>query len=184
MPRGPKPKPDNERQRANPPGEKAKPKIHVPPVWDGVTRGPELPMNLPGIKWCTVTLKWWEMWRNSPQAVVFSETDWAFLMDTALLHNRMWQPRREAVTNSDGKIVKRLAPLSTTEMKALSGEIRQRLQLFGATYTDRMSSGMNIGEPDKETPEEAARRAAPELVNYLDQVKMEVVEQQKRTRGE
>ena len=75
--RGPAPKPDGERRRRNKPA--------VPSTVlsvDDEVRGPELPG---GFDWPGPTREWWETWRSSPQASAFTETDWGFLLDTALL---------------------------------------------------------------------------------------------------
>lgn len=53
---------------------------------DGVLRGPELPEGV----WHPRTVEWWDTWRRSPMAATFIEGDWSFLLDTAMLHNEMW----------------------------------------------------------------------------------------------
>lgn len=72
------------------------------------------------------TLAWWETWRSSPQAQAFTETDWDFLVDTALLHARFWK--------GDEKV---------------AGELRLRVAKFGATPEDRARLRMQIGDPSK-----------------------------------
>lgn len=137
--RGRAPKDDDERQRRNyVPGPK------VPSKWDGVVRGPELPLNLPGIKWSPVALQWWQTFRESPQAAVFTATDWTFLMDTCLLVNMYWQPKNEPITNKNGKIIKRLVPRPVSELTKLAAEIRQREEQFGVTFRHRRVLGMAV----------------------------------------
>jgi len=48
--------------------------------------GPDLPEG----EWHARTVDWWETWRRSPMATTFIESDWSFLLDTAMLHSEMW----------------------------------------------------------------------------------------------
>lgn len=64
--------------------------------------------------WPAVTLEWWRMWGEDPLAAEFRASDWSFLADTALIHARYW-----------------LGDLR------LAGELRLRLEKFGATQADR-----------------------------------------------
>lgn len=98
---------------------------------DGVLRGPELPEvdvdlgpEVLGVGWPAQTSRWWDSWRRSPQAVTFTDTDWDFLADTALLHAAMWRG----------------------DMKAAS-EVRLRVAAFGATPADRARLRMSIKSP-------------------------------------
>jgi hypothetical protein len=116
--RGPAPKDPDKRRRRN---------ADVIPTTvledDGEACGPGLPG---GIEWPVVTLAWWETWRRSPQAKLFTQTDWDFLTDTALLHARFWA--------GDEKV---------------AGELRLRVAKFGATPEDRARLRLQIGEPEK-----------------------------------
>lgn len=114
--RGPAPKPDGERRRRNKP---AVPTTVV--AGDGQVRGPDLP-DL--IDWPAPTRTWWETWRQSPQSVSFTDTDWSFLLDTALLHARLWAGDSGA-----------------------AAELRLRVAKFGATPEDRARLRMSIEEP-------------------------------------
>ncbi|WP_328846970.1 phage terminase small subunit [Streptomyces sp. NBC_00258] len=109
--RGPAPKDPIKRRRRN----AAEPETVI--VNDGELRGPDLPEGvLPGDEeWHPVTVKWWRTWRVSPMAVNFLETDWAFLLDAALMHHTAW---------TKGK------------WEYLS-EVRMRSSKFGATPEDR-----------------------------------------------
>jgi hypothetical protein len=78
---------------------------------DEVLRGPDLPE---GYGWHPRTVEWWLVWRRSPQAQTFTDTDWSFLIDTAMLHSAMW--------SGDEK---------------LAAEVRLRAAKFGATPEDR-----------------------------------------------
>ena len=48
---------------------------------------PELPDE---IDWPERTRGWWGMWAASPLSQHFMESDWDFLLDTALLHAAVW----------------------------------------------------------------------------------------------
>lgn len=91
---------------------------------DGELRGPDLPA---GMEWPGRTRSWWETWRMSPQAQTFTESDWDFLLDTALLHARMWL--------GDPKV---------------ASEVRLRVAKFGATPEDRLRLRMQVDAPDPE----------------------------------
>lgn len=128
--RGPAPKDPDKRRRTN-----ADPIPTTVLTEDSEVRGPRLPG---GIEWPVVTLAWWETWRSSPQAKTFTQTDWDFLTDTALLHARFWA--------GDEKV---------------AGELRLRVAKFGATPEDRARLRMQIGEPEKpaESGEKTSRYA-------------------------
>lgn len=93
---------------------------------------PELPSSMP---WPDETIKWWEMWRNAPQAEHFGSTDWAFLLDTAVLHAMLWG-------NGDVTVL---------------SELRLRVAKFGATPEDRARLRMQFADAD----EADAKRKAP-----------------------
>lgn len=114
--RGPAPKDPDKRRRRN-----ADPVESTVLVDDDEVRGPDLPG---GIEWPIPTLAWWQSWRRSAQAVTFTQTDWDFLVDTALLHARFWK--------GDATV---------------AGELRLRVAKFGATPEDRARLRMQIGEP-------------------------------------
>lgn len=87
----------------------------------GETYGPELPDE---IKWPARTRRWWETWRTSAMAQTLTDTDWDFLLDTALLHAEFWSG------NTAG-----------------AAELRLRVAKFGATPEDRMRLKIQIGKP-------------------------------------
>lgn len=64
--------------------------------------------------WPAVTVQWWKMWSESPLAGDFTANDWSELLDTALLHARVW----------------------SGEFRFAS-ELRLRVAKFGATPEDR-----------------------------------------------
>lgn len=118
--RGPAPKPQGSRARRN----------KDPQVLRIITAQPVEQPALPVIEqvvtdefgvpkkkrfvWPSITKRWWKMWGESPLAAEYTETDWAFLMDTAYLHAQYWK--------GDIKV---------------AAELRLRVAKFGATPEDR-----------------------------------------------
>lgn len=76
--------------------------------------------------WPQRTREWWQMWRSSPQAEHFSSTDWDFLLDTALIHARLWSGESSA-----------------------AAELRLRVAKFGATPEDRSRLRMQFAQADE-----------------------------------
>ncbi|MEV5319175.1 hypothetical protein AB0K92_16220 [Streptomyces sp. NPDC052687] len=126
--RGPAPKDPSKRRRRN----ATDPETVI--VNDGALRGPELPEGvLPGDEeWHPMTVNWWQTWRTSPMAATFLDTDWAFLLDAALMHHTAW---------TKGK------------WEFLS-EVRMRSAKFGATPEDRARLKLRVDEPTgaRQTP--------------------------------
>lgn len=116
--RGPAPKDPSTRRRRN-----ADPVPTTVVAPDDELRGPELPS---GFDWPAPTRRWWETWRRSAQAQTMTDTDWDFLLDTALLHAELWA--------GNG---------------AVAAELRLRVAKFGATPEDRARLRLQIGEPEK-----------------------------------
>ena len=97
---------------------------------------PELPDD---IDWHPRTRAWWATWGRAAQAETFTETDWDFLMDTALLHHAVW---------------------AKGESK-LAGELRLRVAKMGATPEDRARLRMVFADADeKDERRAAAKRGA------------------------
>ncbi len=118
------PAPSDEKRRRN--------KDTVPPTdleHDDELRGPDLPDDVlgEGESWHPQTQRWWNTWRRSPQAATFLDTDWDFLIDTALMHHTMWSKARWE----------------------FAGELRLRAAKFGATPEDRARLRMKVTQPDK-----------------------------------
>ena len=122
--RGPAPKPAARRARANadPVGSTVLPFRRVEPM--------ALPED---VDWHPRTVAWWQMWRESPQAPTFTETDWSFLLDTALMHHAMW---------SKGQWT-------------LAAEVRLRVAKFGATPEDRARLRMVFADADEKDEKRA-----------------------------
>lgn len=130
--RGPAPKPVRSR-----PNDTARREAEMVTVAaDDALRGPDLPE---GFGWHPRTVAWWETWRRSPQATVFTSTDWDFLLDTAMLHSELW--------NGNGSV---------------AAELRLRTAKFGATPEDRMRLKLQIDDEAKKAPKRsvpASRRS-------------------------
>lgn len=122
------------------PGKSPEDRIKTPeiqeeiPEWDGVLRGPELPDNR---DWTQYTLDWWDVWRKSPQAKLCTDTDWESMFVAAIIHHRIQQG------------------VSDTALSNLSGELRKREGMFGASYEDRRRLGLGIKNPPTRKDEEA-----------------------------
>ncbi|WP_136057253.1 hypothetical protein [Microbacterium sp. K24] len=92
-----------------------------PDYWEGEAQREE---------WHPATVRWWQNWRESPQAVkMLTAPDWDYLLDTALLHHQMWM--------SGGKNSERAA------------EIRIRVNSFGATVADRLRLRLEVEVPEE-----------------------------------
>jgi hypothetical protein len=118
---GPPPKDPAKRRRRNP-----DPKATDTLITDGEVRGPELPEGvLDDESWHPRTVQWWETWRRSAQAQMFTDTDWEFLLDTALMHHTMWAKQKWE----------------------FAAELRLRSAKFGATPEDRMRLRLSIETP-------------------------------------
>jgi hypothetical protein len=88
---------------------------------DGSKHGVELPETH---EWPDSTVAWWETWRTCAQASTFTDTDWSFLLDTAVLHAEFWMGDR-----------------------SVAAELRLRVAKFGATPEDRARLKITIGDP-------------------------------------
>ncbi|WP_030558728.1 phage terminase small subunit [Streptomyces aureocirculatus] len=125
--RGPAPKDSAKRRRRN----AADLETVITP--DDELRGPELPSGVLGVdedtgepvEWHPMTQLWWDSWRMSPQAQQFVQTDWLFLIDTALMHHTMWARGRWE----------------------FASEVRLRAAKFGATPEDRARLKLTVDDP-------------------------------------
>ncbi|MYT23495.1 hypothetical protein GTW69_24955 [Streptomyces sp. SID7760] len=123
---GPAPKPNDRRARRN--------KDTVPQTvlrWEQA-EAPELPDfrvekdgQLVEFAWPERTREWWQVWIDSPQAEHFGTTDWEYLLDTALIHARLW----------GGDV-------------SAAAELRLRVAAFGATPADRARLRMVFADAD------------------------------------
>lgn len=143
-------KPDDMRIRRNKPKE-ATPSL---PEWDGIVRGPDLPEMAPdGREWTDHTVRWYETWRRSPQAVYAMETDWEGMFMAAVLHNKV------------------MYGVSNTALVGITGEIRKREGSFGGSIEDRRRIGMGDPSSVAEVEEEAEiKREVRKVVNYFERL--------------
>ena len=113
--RGPAPKDPSALRRRNLPAQT------VTVIPDGTVRGPELPEDF---DWPAQTLAWWATMRSTPQAQTYTDADWSFLLDTAVLHADFWLGDRK-----------------------VAAELRLRVAKFGVTPEDRARLRISIGTP-------------------------------------
>lgn len=87
--------------------------------------------------WPEATRRWWATWGAEPLAQDFTATDWDFLLDTALLHAKVW---------------------GAGELKLLP-ELRLRVAKMGATGEDRARLRITYAQAD-EADEKRSRPTA------------------------
>lgn len=76
--------------------------------------------------WPAATRRWWANWAAEPIAKQFRPTDWDFLLDTALIHARVWGAGDLSMLN----------------------ELRLRVAKMGATAEDRARLRVTYAAPD------------------------------------
>lgn len=149
----PSKKDDDERVRYNYPGyvepNRRKDREDLP-EWDGVVRGPDLPTDR---TWTEATKHWWHTWRCSPQAMICGETDWESMKVAAIIHDRI----------SRG--------VSDTALANLTGELRKREGMFGASFEDRKRLGMRINsDQSKAKEEQVLNQEVERTINYFEKL--------------
>ncbi len=123
--------------------------IKLPP-WDGKMRGPLLgKLNPRGEEWHPQTIKWWKVWRKSPQAMFCEPTDWEALLIAALIYDQM------------------MKGCSHTALANLSSEVRRLTGAVGASIEDRIRLGMSPEKPNKEVEEAKVKQGVEEVVDYM-----------------
>lgn len=80
--RGPAPKSNKARRNAEP--------IPLRVIQSTPSERPDLPELPEDMFWPKATTDWWNMLANHPLAHEFTELDWSYLMDTAMLHAAFW----------------------------------------------------------------------------------------------
>ncbi len=125
--RGPAPKPTDRRARRNKDGAQTVLRAET-------VEPPELPRRYAGDP---DVARWWQTWVESPQAEIFSSTDWQYLLDTLPLVCAYYN-------DADGL--------------KYAGEIRLRVAQFGATPQDRARLRMSFAAAD-----DADRKRQPNI---------------------
>lgn len=105
--------------------------VHVEP-----SQQPELPSH---IDWHPQTLVWWATWSASPLSTQFTDVEWNYLTETALLQNEFW--------NGDMKV---------------ASELRLRAAKFGATPEDRARLRIQVVTAEETEAKADARKNVPE----------------------
>jgi hypothetical protein len=118
--RGPAPKDPSKRARRNADVVPLR-VVEIEPAFK-----PELPSLVDGESWSAPTLAWWRMLDFHPLKSEFTEMDWSYLLDTALLHNAYWRGD-----------LKQASELRLREAKyGFTPEDRARLRIQFAQATD------------------------------------------------
>jgi hypothetical protein len=99
--------------------------------------------DLPEAEWPPVTREWWCMWGGSPLSAEFTSTDWAFLLDTALLHAQLW----------GGNM-------------SVAAELRLRVAKFGATPEDRARLRITFADADEKDEKRTSRQGGDARARY------------------
>ena len=119
--RGPAPKQADQRARRN------KDPLPLRVIEADRASQPELPGSMPGgDPWPSETRRWWATWEASPLAAEFTTADWSFLLDTALIHGRLW--------SGDSKA---------------AAELRLRVDQFGMTPASRARLRITFAQADE-----------------------------------
>lgn len=98
-------------------------------------RGVQPPLPV-GYDWPEQTRIWWREWGESTLSRRFTATDWSYLLDTALLHAKVWGPDQNL---------------------SYMAELRQRVAKVGATAEDRARLRIQFANAD-EADEKTERR--------------------------
>lgn len=124
--RGPQPKDPSQRARRN------KDPIPFRVIVTEPAEQPPLPTfqveedgELVEFVWPAQTQQWWRVWGESELSATFTATDWSVLVDTALIHARLWRG----------------------DVRAAS-ELRLREASFGATPADRARLRITFAQAD------------------------------------
>lgn len=115
-------------------------------------RTPEPQPDLPGsIDWHPQTLLWWHMWGQTELADDFTNAEWSYLIDTALIHNEFWTNGNMSVAS---ELRLRAAKFGVTP------EDRHRLRIVVVTATDLEDKA----EATRNAPNSRGRYSPPEAV--------------------
>lgn len=86
-------------------------------------------------QWPARTRQWWQMWADSPLSDDFTSTDWSELLDTAILHARLW--------SGDHKV---------------ASELRLRTAKYGSTPEDRARLRIQFAQAEEADEKRATPR--------------------------
>jgi len=108
------------------PSKRARRNVDPIPLRAVVNRPVSQPDLPGGVRWPEQTLRWWQHWGESPLSTEFSDIDWDFMLDAAILHSQLW--------NGDTKV---------------AAELRLRVAKFGATPEDRARLRIQFVQADE-----------------------------------
>lgn len=136
--RGPAPKNPDQRARRN------KDPLPLRVIEAEATPQPPLPDVMPGDEpWPAQTREWWRMWSISPLAEEFTDAEWSFLLDTAVIHARLW--------SGDAKA---------------AAELRLRVDQFGMTPTSRARLRITFAQAAEADERRGTRQASSSKGRY------------------
>lgn len=102
---------------------------------------PPLPECMPnGDAWPERTVEWWDMWSDDPLSAEFRATDWAELMDTALIHAEVWSGNSR-----------------------MASELRLRTQMFGTTAEARARLRIQYAAADEADEKRRTSKSAADV---------------------
>lgn len=142
--RGPAAKPDGRRARGNK-GKQAETVFLAE-----TAEQPHLPQH---IDWPAPTRDWWISWAIHPMAETFTESDWQFLLDTAMLHAAVWG---QGDLKQLPELRLRVAKYGVTP----EDRARLRIQFADADAKDRQKSSRSSEAPTDEVKADAAGSSA------------------------
>lgn len=115
------------------------------------------------VKWHPATLDWYNMWRQTPQSMVFVATDWEFFAETAKLHDMFWSE-----------------DLKPSELVALAGALKGREEAYGGTFEARRKLRLEITSPQHKAAKEAQFKVETKAaVDYAAKLTQEAAKQRK-----
>jgi len=86
--------------------------------------------DIPGLPWYETTVAWWQIVRQMPHCRLWTEADWIYAIEVAVLKNQIW-----------GELFGGALPAN------LLSEERQRLALLGLTMEQRRKLGIRYVDP-------------------------------------
>lgn len=105
---------------------------------------------MPGVRWRSAVQTWWLTLSTMPHCVLWSESDWAYAVDTALQKQIWWD---------------QFATKGQTPHSTLSTEIRRREDQMGTTVESRRK--LRIRYLPVELDESSSTPAEPGTVSSL-----------------